>query len=130
MTSGRGFTLIEVLIAVVVVAILASIALPTYQDSVRRARRADATTHLESLAQQLERCRAQFGRYNAAACTIASPQDSPEGYYRVEISRDSASFRLLATAQGAQSTDSRCSSFSLNQLGERSATGSDTERCW
>jgi prepilin-type N-terminal cleavage/methylation domain-containing protein len=51
----KGFTLIELMIAVVVIAILAAIAYPSYQDSVRKSRRADAKSALMEHAQFMER---------------------------------------------------------------------------
>jgi type IV pilus assembly protein PilE len=127
---ARGFTLIELMITVVVIAILAAIALPSYRDTVERTRRTDARASLESLAQQLERCRTQFGRYDDAGCAIASPQDSTEGHYRVSLVRAAASFTLTATPQGAQASDADCATLTLNHLGQRQASGDDNTRCW
>lgn len=125
-----GFSLIELLAALAIVAILAAIALPSYQDSVRKARRADAKAALNDIAQRLERCRTQFGTYNDAGCVIATPQTSPERYYSVVTVRDARSYTLTAAAQGAQLADSTCSSFSIDHLGQRSATGSRAADCW
>ena len=52
---AKGFTLIELMIVVAVVAILATIAMPSYQEHVRKSRRAQAKADLVELAQQLER---------------------------------------------------------------------------
>jgi type IV pilus assembly protein PilE len=126
----HGFTLIELMITVVVVAILAAIALPAYRDTIERTRRTDARASLEALAQQLERCRTQFGRYDDAGCVVPSPQDSVERHYQITLVRDAATFTLTATPQGAQASDSDCASLSLTHLGQRQATGADTRRCW
>lgn len=125
-----GFSLIELLAALAIVAILAAIALPSYQDSVRKARRADAKAALNDIAQRLERCRTQFGTYNDTGCVIVTPQESPEHYYSVVTVRDARTYTLTATPQGAQRADKKCTSFLLDHLGRRSAMGSQAADCW
>ena len=128
-----GVTLIELMIVVVVIAILASIALPSYQESVRKTRRADAKVALSETAQRLERCRTQFGSYDAAGCPVTSPFDSPEGYYSIAVVRAAATFTLTASPRGPQARDRKCATFGLNHLGTRTATaddGSAAPDCW
>jgi type IV pilus assembly protein PilE len=74
--QAAGFTLVELMIVVGIVAILAAVAIPSYQESVRRGRRADARVAMTNLATRLERCFTQFGAYDAGDCDIASPADS------------------------------------------------------
>mgnify|MGYP005605317985 CR=1 FL=1 len=63
---NRGFTLIELLIVMVIASVLAMIAVPSYQASVIKSRRADGRVVLNDTAQRLERCYTQFGAYDAA----------------------------------------------------------------
>lgn len=72
----RGFTLIELMIAVVVVAILAAIALPSYRSSVVRSNRADAQQALLVAAQNLERFYATNGASGYVGSSV-SPTQSP-----------------------------------------------------
>ena len=60
----RGVSLMELLVAVAIVAILAGIAYPSYINQVRKSQRADGTKALLNYAQQLKRCRTDFYAYD------------------------------------------------------------------
>lgn len=131
--ATQGFTLVELMVVITVVALLMMIALPSFENSVRKSRRTDARIALIELAQTLERCQTQFGRYDDPVCIVDSPQDSPQHHYRVTVARAAGSYTLSATAQGVQADDRGCRSFSLNQLAERGAVdggGAATTACW
>jgi type IV pilus assembly protein PilE len=72
---SAGFTLIELMITVAIVAILASIAYPSYTDYVRRSRIADVTTQLAAVRVRLEQHYQDKRSYNstAAVCGVAMP---------------------------------------------------------
>jgi type IV pilus assembly protein PilE len=125
-----GFTLVELLVVITILGIILVLAVPGYQDSVRRTRRADAKVALNQAAQRLERCYTQFGTYDDAGCIVASPSDSPEEFYSVVVVRTPTSYQLTATAQGLQSGDMACAALMLDHLGQRTASGSDPARCW
>lgn len=138
---NRGFTLIELMIAVAIVALIAAIAYPSYRDSVLKSRRSDAKVALTQTAQALERCYSQFASYASTNCPIqatqsTSPITSPEGYYAVNVATTATTFTLTAqpTSKGGQDDDTTCASFTLTQTGKRGATnqgGSDTtSTCW
>lgn len=121
------------MITVAIVALLATIALPSYEAYLQCTRRADARTFLSGLAQQLERCYTQFGSYAAGTgCGVAAgPLASPAGHYRVSIGdRTASTYTLTATPQGVQAGDTKCASFTLNHLGQHTATGSLGNNCW
>lgn len=129
--QASGFTLIEMLIVVAVGAILASLAVASYSTYVQNSRRVEARASLSGLAQRLERCFTQFGRYDHDDCEIDAPYDSPEGHYSIDLDELTAgTYTLSATPQGAQANDGRCTGFTLNQLGQREATGSHPDDCW
>ena len=129
----RGVTLIELIIAVAVVAILAAIAFPSYQEQMRKTRRADGKAELMETAQQLERCYTRFSRYNDGNCGVALPFNSSEGYYVVSAAAITASaFTLDATPQGAQADDTRCGVLRLMSTGQQGSQGQSTDanECW
>ncbi len=116
-----GFTMIELMIAVVIVAILASLAMSNYGDSVLKTKRTDAKDALTSMAVSLEKCKAIYGVYDDR-CSIKNggSKTSPEGLYTVSVSvpRNTA-FTLTATpvAGKSQAKDTNCNSMTLNNLG-------------
>lgn len=123
----RGFTLIELVIAVAIAAILATIATNAYTDSVRKTRRGDAKAALSGLAQRLERCNTVYGVYNHANCAVPSPQNSAQNFYTVVTVRTATTFSLTATPV---KTDAQCATFTLTNTGTKTATGTDAARCW
>src|SRR5690625_6234539 len=64
--SSRGFSLVELLVAVLIVAILMAVAIPSYQKHVVKTKRAEATANLMSTAQALERCYSRNSGYISA----------------------------------------------------------------
>ncbi len=126
----RGLGLIEVLITLVIVGVIASIAVPNYQNSVLKSRRTDARASLMSVAQRLERCRTQFGSYNAAACAVSGTLSSESGHYQIGVTRTATQFTLKATPVGGQVKDKKCTELSLDEVGQRNATGEAPGECW
>jgi type IV pilus assembly protein PilE len=103
-----GFTLVELMIAVVVVAILAAVAFPTFMDSIRKNRRSDAYSAINAIQQAQERFRANNTTYatsitNAPAAVppgLALSADSSNGYYAMTLEGVGAnSYTVVATAK-------------------------------
>jgi type IV pilus assembly protein PilE len=130
-----GFTLIELMIVIVVVAVLAAIAMPSYRQYVLRTHRTEAKRTLLNVAVAQEKFYLQNNTYaGPSALEIAPPGGlgiagtTERGHYAVAITAGSVSaFSATATAQGAQADDTRCASFTIDQAGTRTATNTN---CW
>lgn len=131
----NGVTLIELMVVVVIVAILASIAIPSYREYVIRTHRTEAKSALLSLAASQEKFYVQNNRYaeddeltDAPPAGLGMPATTENGWYELEITAaDATAFSATATAVGGQAQDSRCAEFSIDQAGVKDATNDD---CW
>lgn len=126
---AKGMSLLELMIAVAIVAILASIAIPSYSAYVRRSQRSDATSALLRLAAAQEKFYLQNNTYTNDESLLGGAS-SEHGWYTLEVTAaDATSFSVTATpvSGGAQASDSHCSSFSIDHTGDRDATNTD---CW
>jgi type IV pilus assembly protein PilE len=140
-----GFTLIEMMITVVVVALLTMVALPSYDAHVRRSHRADARAALLEDAQFLERNFSEVNKYhedaagNAVTLPVSvTPREGSLAHYSVTLdmsngATSATTFRLLATpVQGSRMDRDECGTLTLNQLGQRGASGAarTAAECW
>jgi type IV pilus assembly protein PilE len=136
-TKNGGFSLIELMITVAIVAILAAIAIPSYSAFTRRSNRTDATRTLTFDAQALERCYSQTFSYSPCAGVTIGTAASPQGYYSVVVAvqANPAGFTITATPIAAPQTgDSDCQIFTLDSTGSQgaknSANATNTQVCW
>lgn len=133
MKKLRGFTLIEVMITVVVIAILASIAVPSYRQYVLRSHRVEAKTTLLNVAAEQEKFYLQRNRYandteltaDKADGGLGFSPDTENGWYELTLTPDDPdnpqAWVIDAKANGAQADDKNCKFFSLSSLGVRRA---------
>lgn len=113
----RGFTLIELMIGVAIVGILTSVALPSFESHVLRARRTDALVATMQVQSAQERFRSNSAAYGSLA-DIGVPARSSAGYYTLQIEAISADgYALRATAGGLQARDKTCRHLRLTSNG-------------
>jgi type IV pilus assembly protein PilE len=134
----RGFSLLELSIAILIVGLLIRLALPSYRDYVQRGWRSEARVVLLSNAQFMARHYAENFSFRASDVAPSLPlPTSPDGSlsptYQITLSTpDNNSFTLSATPWGW--TDTTCGSLTLNHLGYRSATAAVNaqaiNQCW
>ena len=129
----KGFTLIELMIVVAVVAILSSIAYPSYTEYVRRGHRAEARAGILQAAQWLERAATATGTYPLTAAFPANLKAIPNNRYDISVVSDGATFTLTATPKAGQTGD-KCGNYTLTNTGLRGANGTTTgdivTQCW
>lgn len=129
---SAGFTLVELMIAVMVVGILAAVAWPSFQDSVRKGHRADAQAFLMELAQQEQRYLLDARAYaNSLAALSASVPASVASHYQSPVFTVTAgtppTFSISITPTGSQASDS-CGTLTIDQAGNK--TSSSGSNCW
>lgn len=138
-TRAQGWTLSELLISLALMAVLAAVALPTFQSELRQARRADAQSALQQLQLDQARWRSHQPSFASDLNRLGWRSDqSPAGHYQIAIENATANgYTLVATPIGAQAADSACTPMRL-QL-QHSATvvfssgmgkAADPARCW
>ena len=121
------------MIVVALIALLTTIVLPSYQSSVRKARRADARSALTVVAQLMERLNTEKNSYATAtlgaAATDLYKAVTENSHYSLALSNLTATtFTVTASPSGNQAQDP-CGTYTLTQSGARGAS-LPVEQCW
>ena len=135
--TNRGFTLIELMIAVAIIGIIMAIALPSYQEHVVRTRRVAAGACLVELSQFMERHYTTNMTYNGAVLTTPACTTELASFYTFSFSSGEptlSTFGIKADPINNQlNSDSKCATLEINQLGQKTSTGtlsSTDPACW
>ena len=131
---ARGFTLLELMIVVAIVAITAAIALPSYQNQIEKTRRGVAKADLIELTSFMQRFYTENNRFNQdrAGNLVAlpfseSPTDGATKFYDLTVVAAQSTYTLTAAPKGSQSGDS-CGTLTVAHTGAK--THSSGSNCW
>jgi type IV pilus assembly protein PilE len=134
--TRKGFTLIEMMVVVAIIAILAAIAYPSYTEQVARGRRADAKAALLETAQWMERRYTMNNTYVGAS--LPALRGSTAEFYAIAFSGGASaptanSYWLQIAPRGAMAND-RCGTFAVSNAGAKrlinNASGTTNATCW
>jgi type IV pilus assembly protein PilE len=152
--NSRGMTLIELVVAMVIVALLASIAIPSYQSYVLKSHRTEAKNVLLDLASMEERYFSTNNVYSQLPSDLAYgaaafPFTTSDNYYTIGITPGGfnfavaptganpagtpATYSFTATVNGTQVADTACKTLVIWSNGTKTATGTDPNAntdCW
>jgi len=139
-----GFTLIELMIVIVIVAVLMGVGLPAYQENLRKGRRSEAMAGLLDAANRQESLMLDRSTYTTDMTRLgyADPVITEDGHYSIvatdcdggtDVTKIKTCYRLTATPQGLspQIKDTKCGSFIVDSTGAKTVSGSSpADECW
>lgn len=132
---NAGFTLVELMVVVLVVAMLAAIAIPGYRSQVVKTQRAAAAACLVQYQHMVERLYTTELSYATAAtlplpgCATEDGMDTRYGFNVTGVTATAYTARAVPTSDFA-ARDTRCGTLTINQLGVRGVTSGDRDECW
>lgn len=141
--KADGFSLLELMIVVSIIAILVAIAYPSYEQYVMRATRTEAKNLVLRVASEQEKFYSTFNRYSGsmgarttdpATSGLNIGSSTSEGsddaaYYDVTIalSNGTQGYTITATPRGSQQSEDRCGTMTIDHLGNKTAA---IDGCW
>ena len=126
--ANGGFTLIELMIVVVIVAILAAIAYPSFQQYMRETKRADAHTALLRISALQEKWFSDRNQYATSTTSLgyaAHPAVSNDRFWEISVAAAGPAGFTLSAAPAGSHTDAACNPITLTSAGLKSPAN-----CW
>lgn len=137
-TNRRGFTLIEIMIVVAIIAILAAIALPSFLNQIRKSRRADAQSTIQQIALREERYRADNPSYSSNWTDLGGDPNTYDGAHYtwrvVAAAGPPPTYTITATAKATQAGDNAqgtsCSTLTYGINASGQVNYGSNAACW
>jgi type IV pilus assembly protein PilE len=144
-TRQRGFTLLELMIVVAVIALLAAIAMPMYIEQIRKGKRAEAAQVIGDIQLRQERFRADNPTYGTldqltgSAANSTAYNNALKNYTVTVTNNTGTSYTITATRKGDLASDPKCGNFTLTRAIVAPATiptevkgisSGDSKYCW
>ena len=135
--KAAGFTLIELMITVAIVGILAAVALPSYNEYIRRGKRAEARAEVLRADGWLERYFTENNRFTNNATNnrntvfdtrFTNVPPSGAANYTITLAVTAIGYTITATPTGSMTGDP-CGSYTKNNTGSIAIAGTDNGRC-
>jgi len=140
MRRNRGFTLLELLIVIGVIALLAALALPSYTEYIRKGKRGEAATALGDITLRQERYRADNPSYGTmiqmlGADPATANYNAQYQYYTITITNQTATgYTATATRKGDLAADTKCGNYTMTMAAgvvTKASTGTmGDDYCW
>lgn len=133
--SPAGFTLIELMIAVAIVSLLATVALPTYREQMRKSRRAEAQAYVMAVAARQSQFLVDTRAYSDSLVPLGVPMPANvASAYNVSLAASAGpppTFTVTATPKNDQVNEA-CGTLAIDHGGSKSATkgGTAVQGCW
>lgn len=130
--SQSGFTIVEMLITIIIIAILVAILSPVYRNYLYKSNRGDAVQSLLHTQILQEKYRVNNTSYSTSFTDISGSTNSINGFYTLGISAaGTASYTLTAAPTGTQSSDTACTNFTITYAnGTTTLSSAPQTDCW
>lgn len=131
--KNSGFSLTEVMIVVAIVAIILTLAMPSYERFIRKSKRADVQLQMIELASAAERLYTEKNSYadidnkDGEGLYLFVPLND-DYTFSFSVAATATVYTIKATPKTGQASDG-CGAMTLNQAGQRTKTGSEKD-CW
>lgn len=129
----KGFSLIELMVVIAIIALLAAYAVPSYRQYVIESKRTVAHNKILEIAGAFEKFYANTNGYpdgltgGGDSLSLSADFLAEEDYSFSVDATDAGGWVITATAKGSQSTDSKCPTITFNNLGQK---GPANTECW